>query len=327
MNERTPHTGDDIGSGSPNLSTETSGMETTPLQGKKCPICGTTNPAGDNWCFECGFELLASPTPTAAGIGSLILEDGTTFELKAGANRIGRVRTEIMINSPFVSRNHAVLHCEPDGIYIEDLGSTNGTFVDGSRIEPHRKHPLPQTAALVLGKVACKVEMTSTEAWGAVPSAAEEKSIDEEAETETVPEETEGAITQEEISEQAPLAEPSDVTAEAPLLERALSRYTLVNAEERIPPIKLALGETTIGRKPDLNDVAIQDDPYISGKHLLVDVEGETVIVKDLGSTNGSFIDGERIEKEAPVELKPSQKIMIGRTTFELSSGPEQNLM
>jgi S-DNA-T family DNA segregation ATPase FtsK/SpoIIIE len=35
-----------------------------------------------------------------------------------------------------VSRLHAQLELKPDGVVITDLGSTNGTFVDGLRIEP-----------------------------------------------------------------------------------------------------------------------------------------------------------------------------------------------
>jgi pSer/pThr/pTyr-binding forkhead associated (FHA) protein len=37
-----------------------------------------------------------------------------------------------------VSRNHAMLVRRPDGVYIDDLGSLNGTYVNRGRIESHR---------------------------------------------------------------------------------------------------------------------------------------------------------------------------------------------
>ena len=38
----------------------------------------------------------------------------------------------------FASAHHARVEAQPDGIWVEDLGSTNGTFVNGSRIDERR---------------------------------------------------------------------------------------------------------------------------------------------------------------------------------------------
>lgn len=49
---------------------------------------------------------------------------------------IGRLpQCDLSLPSPLVSREHARLHCGPDGVSIEDLGSTNGTFVNGLRLQ------------------------------------------------------------------------------------------------------------------------------------------------------------------------------------------------
>jgi pSer/pThr/pTyr-binding forkhead associated (FHA) protein len=47
---------------------------------------------------------------------------------------IGREGCEIVLPDPEVSRRHAALKAMGDGIGIEDLGSLNGTFVNGERI-------------------------------------------------------------------------------------------------------------------------------------------------------------------------------------------------
>jgi hypothetical protein len=71
------------------------------------------------------FQLIfrAGPTP------------GKTFELLKSEISLGRESTnDIVINDAEVSRRHARLLLQPGGYMIEDLGSTNGTFVNGQRL-------------------------------------------------------------------------------------------------------------------------------------------------------------------------------------------------
>lgn len=58
---------------------------------------------------------------------------GREHPLRAGMT-IGRANCDIELPDPDVSRRHAVIRQVDEGIAIEDLGSTNGTFVNGERI-------------------------------------------------------------------------------------------------------------------------------------------------------------------------------------------------
>ncbi|MBI4705447.1 MAG: GGDEF domain-containing protein [Deltaproteobacteria bacterium] len=73
---------------------------------------------------------------------------------------------------------------------------------------------------------------------------------------------------------------------------------------------KLAAGETSIGRAHGV-DVRIDDDS-ISRRHALVRVGEEGIVIEDLGSVNGTVVNGERIRLR---QLADGDKIRLGDTT------------
>lgn len=76
---------------------------------------------------------------------------------------------------------------------------------------------------------------------------------------------------------------------------------------------ELKVDKTTIGRVED-NTFQIEE-PSVSSHHCEVLLRGNDVIVRDLASTNGSFIDGEKITEAV---LKPGQKLRLGQVEIRL---------
>jgi len=70
-----------------------------------------------------------------------------------------------------------------------------------------------------------------------------------------------------------------------------------------------------LGRHP-YNEVSI-DDPAVSRYHCWVVVEDGRVLVEDLASANGTFLNGQRVAKRVP--LKPGDTIGLGGTVFVLA--------
>jgi pSer/pThr/pTyr-binding forkhead associated (FHA) protein len=62
--------------------------------------------------------------------------DRLTFRLPDGAVKtIGRsTGAEFIVDAPLVSRLHCQLSSAADAVHVKDLGSTNGTFVNGKRV-------------------------------------------------------------------------------------------------------------------------------------------------------------------------------------------------
>ena len=77
-----------------------------------------------------------------ASAAGLILPDGSERAL-APEFTIGRAEdNDLVLEKPTVSRHHAVVTEEGDRWFLEDRGSFNGTFVNGSRIQAGAKVPL-----------------------------------------------------------------------------------------------------------------------------------------------------------------------------------------
>lgn len=77
----------------------------------------------------------------------------------------------------------------------------------------------------------------------------------------------------------------------------------------------LAGERTTIGRIED-NNFQIAE-PSVSSRHCEILLHGNDVVVKDLNSTNGTFINGEKITESV---LKPGQTLRLGNIELRLEA-------
>ena len=99
------------------------------------------------------------------------LSESERYELTPGRCYIvGRaVTSDIPLYDPTISRRHAELTPVPTGVRIHDLGSSNGTFINGSKIETGL---LTEEDSVTFGKVVCHLKAAAT---GEVPKPVEVK--------------------------------------------------------------------------------------------------------------------------------------------------------
>ena len=85
---------------------------------------------------------------------------GERIEL-VGELVVGRENADVTVSDEEVSRRHLAVRPHEDGVELEDLGSTNGTFVDGARLSA--VVVVSSTARVVLGDTELEIEVEEPE--------------------------------------------------------------------------------------------------------------------------------------------------------------------
>lgn len=140
-----------------------------------CKECNRENIDGAIFCEECGAKMEGDVLMTAANgaVGEQIVLSATTGESFDVPDKdeviIGR---EDPVSEVFpdldltgidgieqgVSRKHAILHRNGAAYTIEDLESTNGTYVNRKRIKPHEPQTIKPGDEIRFGKVVMTVQ-------------------------------------------------------------------------------------------------------------------------------------------------------------------------
>lgn len=115
---------------------------TTTIKPVQCPVCKTFNPVGVMFCVECGLIFDKALDGDAFGAPAVqlpvLVADGKEHQLRPGTTVIGR-QGDIVIEDTRVSRKHAQVSFDGSNVVLEDLGSTNGTSVNGTKLSPGQK--------------------------------------------------------------------------------------------------------------------------------------------------------------------------------------------
>ena len=159
-----------------------------------CKNCKSQEPNGAVFCSECGTQLVqidydqthpfepqsagaqsvpsSENHPTKQAISSVslhLLESGNTLDFSERSEfTLGRLSENQPIEpdidlSPYkafdngVSRLHAVIKKTAEKVVLVDLGSSNGSYINGLRVAQHVDHPLQHGDILALGKLKMQV--------------------------------------------------------------------------------------------------------------------------------------------------------------------------
>ena len=226
---------------------------------------------------------------TAATGGRLVsLVDGREYIVSPTGISIGRdAGCDVVVPSPEVSRKHAELMAGPSGYTVTDL-STNGVFVNGERVAKVRT--LARGDVLRLGTEEFRFYADVAATPPAMPAA-----VPAPAPTPVAP-------------------APSSANA-APDTRPALATLELMNEG----PLKgtkfdIRVPLTHVGRGAH-NDIVLSDDTVSDSHAKIQKREGGWYLV-DMGSSNGTYAGGQRINGEAMLNGQSSIRFGAIRATF-----------
>lgn len=94
-------------------------------------------------------------TEKEEAIGVLVDKKGREYRLDHYPYVIGKMpdMADMILKDKTVSRIHARISCEDNGVYIEDCNSTNGTFLNGVQLYGNEKMPLRKDDEIEIGRV------------------------------------------------------------------------------------------------------------------------------------------------------------------------------
>ncbi len=96
-----------------------------------------------------------------------------------------------------------------------------------------------------------------------------------------------------------------------------MARLVILSEAQMGRSFELKDGTTTVGRGED-NAFEIAE-PSVSGHHCEIVLDGDGVSIRDLNSTNGTFINDQRVVSSAP--LRPGQILRLGQVELRLEPG------
>jgi len=265
-----------------------------------CPVCQTQNSPLEVWCQECGFLLGSTPGEEIRSDRSLrprlTTLDGTQdFALKEGENSVGREDADVLLSDKTVSRRHACLWVENGRVWVEDIGSTNGTQVAGQPLPTGERRELKDGDEVRFGGVRMAISIPRWE-----PEAPEQERTA--------------------LFDVADTQEMAPVEVEERPAPRPAGRLVWKDGSGR--EVLLYPGRLRIGRR-SANDIALREDPYVSGQHAEIVVDDEGIGLIDLHSTNGTRVNEMPLTPDVRHPLQFGDEIRLGQQAIYLEAADE----
>jgi pSer/pThr/pTyr-binding forkhead associated (FHA) protein len=196
-------------------------------------------------------------------------DQGKAFDLYADQDVIigTSKKAGIVISDTVASRRHVSVRYSAGRLHLTDLQSTNGTFVNGSRVETKI---VGEGDQILVGLTVFQVVEASQAVARSVPPS---KPLNRRFRLHVLSGPDQGTV--------------HDVVQDRP---------NILGSSKRA-------------------DITIEDD-VMSRRHLQLTATPFGLLVEDLGSTNGTFVNAQRITK--PVTLLADHRILIGKTILQV---------
>jgi pSer/pThr/pTyr-binding forkhead associated (FHA) protein len=266
------------------------------------------------------FEKFTPPQQTAPPVvpgasgGRLVcLTDGREYLVGEGPLVLGRdASCEVVVPGHDVSRRHAQIELGEAGYTLVDT-STNGTFVNGTRIEGSRVLQRADVIRIGADEFRFYADVPPPPIPAPPPPGPPDLSKPPPGAEHRLHNTMMGAP-------KVPAPPPPGPVTPVSLTQAPIASLLVRSGTLKGKRLPVRIPVVNIGRG-DYNDLVIPE-PSVSASHAKLQRREGIWVIADLGSTNGTFVDGERINEETA--LGPGSTIRFGEvaTLFESTDDP-----
>lgn len=234
-------------------------------------------------------QQMAEVSDSAGNLPSGFALTAGDYRFEIPGNRaatIGRLPgSDLELEAPSVSRNHAQVRVRNGQVQIYDVGSSYGTTLNGHRLEPQKWHNVPSGASIGFANTEMKLSSPND-----------------------LPPSVASGAAQQGLSSAVQVAQGAVGGIAGYLLQDAMGRKFMLKQD----------GEYTLGRSPE-NSIPLGDDLKMSRQHGRLRLEEGVLSYMDANSTNGSVLNGAQIEAGKWVPLPPHSQISLGDTRIQIT--------
>lgn len=184
---------------------------------------------------------------------------------------------DLILSGSKVSRQHATISIKNNSVILQDLNSSNGTFLDGNRLAPQAEVLMPSGSIVKIGDAELKIAEMAPK----TPA----------------------------VSEPVAVSDPT----------QSILWYRIEKSDWKQIPFDRSI---TIGRDAECG-LAL-DEGHVSRNHCTVTQQNGVFTVSDLGSHNGTYLEGVLLKPNIPVQIYPGQYFSIGRVSMTIANAVQQ---
>ena len=227
-------------------------------------------------------------------------EKGRNIPLVFQKTVLGRKHADIIVRDISVSSSHAAIEYDGGEFKLIDLGSSNGTYVGNEKI---KQKTIQVGEEIQMGKSVFRLKKDLDQA---------KKMLNEQAVHILAQGGGLSSLIENEFIEGD---EGTDVHSSVPTKpakpEERLVKLFVIQGNDKGKEFSVKKSSISIGR---VNSDIVLKDIDVSRKHALIElVEGGQVILRDLASSNGTFVNKRRIDN---CVLFPNDQIQVGNTVI-----------
>lgn len=226
-------------------------------------------------------------------------ERGRVIPLVFQKTVLGRKHADIIVRDLSVSSSHAAIEYDGQQFKLVDLGSSNGTFVGAEKI---KQKNIAVGEEVQIGKCVFRLKRDSELA---------KRLLNEQAVHILSQGGGLSALIDQEFIEVDEGTDVQSAPIKAPRPEERVVKLRITQGNDKGKQFSIKKPQISIGR---VNSDIVLKDIDVSRKHAIIEsVEGGQVVLRDLASSNGTYVNKRRIDN---CVIFPNDEIQLGNTVI-----------